>query len=212
MYTFAAFSVKKNNIDHIVNLEDYIKSGVLELYVLNLLEISEREEIARMVVLHPRIRQEIYDIERTLEQHALSAGLVPAPGLKTEILQAVAESAAAQKKLPQLIHKHAVYQDWLNHVAQHFPEAQTAANFMAVITEQENWKQLLVVSSFDIAPESHEDQYESFLILKGKCRCTVGTAVFDLEAGGFTRIPLATTHDVAIIDGPVMAIVQYSRF
>ncbi|MNK28891.1 Cupin domain protein [compost metagenome] len=84
-----------------------------------------------------------------------------------------------------------------------------ATNYSQLIIETIGLTQVLFVSELDIEEESHANEYESFLILKGKCRCTVDRHVFYLEPGRYTEIPLRTNHRVEVIEGPVMAIVQY---
>lgn len=56
-----------------------------------------------------------------------------------------------------------------------------ATNYSQLIIETIGLTQVLVVSELDIEEESHANEYESFLILKGKCRCTVDRHVFYLN-------------------------------
>lgn len=193
-----------------MKLESYIESGILELYVLDLLDETERLTVQEMIILHPELRVELQNIEVALESYAVNTSVEPSSGLKAKIEQAIFHTPSlkiADKDL--LVNENSDLQQWLKMVEVRFPEALTADNFCEVWREAEGVKQVLVVSSFDIPDETHDDVYESFFILQGNCKCTVGTESFYRKAGGYIGIPLNENHQVEVIDGPVMAIVQY---
>lgn len=192
-----------------MKLESYIESGILELYVLDLLDEAERLAVQEMIILYPVLEQEIGNIEKTLEDYARYTGVEPSSGLRIKIEQAIAGIPAEVEPGKLLVNEHSDLQQWLNLIEARFPEALTADNFCEVWREAEGLKQVLVVSSFDIEDETHDDVYESFFILKGRCKCTVGSESFYREAGGYIGIPLNEHHQVEVIDAPVMAIVQY---
>jgi len=194
-----------------VKLESYIQSGILELYVLDLLDEPERLSVQKMIILYPKLREEIANIESALEAHAKEAAVEPSLGLRAKIEQTIANMASQHKNESEelLVSEKSDLQQWLNLVERRFPEALTADNFCELWREGKGLKQVLVVSSFDIPDETHGDVYESFFILKGRCKCTVGSESFYREAGGYIGIPLNEHHEVEVIEAPVMAIVQY---
>lgn len=53
-----------------MNIQDYISSGVLELYVLGDLSDKERKEVETLMDQHPEVKQEIDQIEEALIQFA----------------------------------------------------------------------------------------------------------------------------------------------
>ncbi|WP_316781134.1 cupin domain-containing protein [Pedobacter antarcticus] len=193
-----------------MNLQTYIESGILELYVLNMLDETTYNEVQDCILKYPELTGEIASIEKALENYALQNAVEPSAALKAKIEQALFTTSinfSQGEVVP--INELSDYHKWLDFVSAYFPEALNAENFAELVTDDQRIKQVLVVSSFDIDEESHADEYESFLILKGRCRCTVDNEVFYLEPGGYTQIPLNTNHRVEIIEGPVMAIVQY---
>ena len=191
-----------------LNLQTYIESGILELYVLNLLHDSERAEVQDMISKYPELHQEIEAIEVSLESYAQTHAVEPSFGLLERIERSILETGRAPFELTP-IDENSDIQKWLRFVTDQFPEALHAENFCEPIGEQPGLTQVLVVSSVDIEDETHEEVYESFLILQGKCKCTVDGHSFYLETGGYTQIPLLTNHKVEIVEGPVMAVVQY---
>jgi mannose-6-phosphate isomerase-like protein (cupin superfamily) len=191
-----------------LNLQTYIESGILELYVLNLLHEQERAEVQDMVLKYPELNDEIEAIEVALESYAQVHAVEPSFGLQERIERRILETSTTALSLTP-VNENSDVQEWLRFVADQFPEAFHAENFCGPIGEQPGLTQVLVVSSVDIEDETHHDVYESFLILRGKCKCTVDGHSFYLETGGYTQIPLQTNHKVEIVEGPVMAVVQY---
>lgn len=57
------------------NIEEYISSGILELYVYGALDEKESREVSAALKEHPEIRKEVEEIERALQD--LSAGAAP---------------------------------------------------------------------------------------------------------------------------------------
>lgn len=193
-----------------MNLKTYIASGILELYVLNMLDQPQVAEVEEMLSNYPELQAEVLAISTALETAAFKHAVEPSDGLFAKIEQHLfGSSDAGNDSELSIIDDKSDYTMWLDLVKVKFPAALTASNFCEPIVQSQGLTQMLVVSSFDIEEESHAHEYESFLILKGKCRCTVEGQVFYLEAGGFTQIPLEVIHKVEVIDGPVMAIVQY---
>jgi mannose-6-phosphate isomerase-like protein (cupin superfamily) len=194
-----------------VNLQTYIESGILELYVLDLLDESANAQVQDMLLKHPDLIKEAASIEKALEDYALQNAIEPTVGLRGKIEQVLFSTTGNNLSREEIIpiNERSDHLKWYNFVVDSFPEALHTENFAELIADADGWKQMLVVSSVDIEEESHADEYESFLILKGKCRCIVDGDVFYLEPGGYTEIPLKTNHRVEVVEGPVMAVVQY---
>ncbi|MBI1223697.1 MAG: hypothetical protein GC192_00550 [Bacteroidetes bacterium] len=70
-----------------MNLQAYITSGILELYVHGLASPEEIREVEAMAEQHPEVRQEIIAIQQTLERYSDVHGVQPPDGLKDKIMQ-----------------------------------------------------------------------------------------------------------------------------
>ncbi|AVR46107.1 anti-sigma factor [Christiangramia fulva] len=57
------------------NIEEYISSGILELYVYGALDEKESREVSEALEQNPQLKKEVEEIERSLQQ--LSAGVAP---------------------------------------------------------------------------------------------------------------------------------------
>lgn len=59
------------------NIKSYIESGILELYVLGDLSVLEMAEVEQMAQLHPEIKAELEEIEKTMSNVANSLTVEP---------------------------------------------------------------------------------------------------------------------------------------
>jgi len=64
----------------------YIESGILELYVLGQLTVQEQREVEEMAAKFPEVKQEITMIELAMEQYAMQNAIEPSAGLKDQIM------------------------------------------------------------------------------------------------------------------------------
>jgi hypothetical protein len=70
-----------------LELDHYIKSGIIESYVLGLASSTEIEELQYMRRLYPSLNAEIVAVERRLERNALEEAVLPPAKLKERIFQ-----------------------------------------------------------------------------------------------------------------------------
>ena len=77
-----------------MNIEAYIASGILELYVAGLLTEEEVQEVQQMADSHPEVLTEIRQIEEALESYAdVTSGKVPS----TDMLKSVMRKIEAEE-------------------------------------------------------------------------------------------------------------------
>ena len=88
------------------DLQAYIESGVLELYVLGDLSAEEKEQVEAMLEKHPELRHELGEIERALEKYAEKHAIEPEAGLRNTILGGldIREEASVTPMLAQNQH------------------------------------------------------------------------------------------------------------
>lgn len=69
-----------------MDIKAYISSGILEKYVLGLVNESERQEIEQYILQYPEIRMEVNQIEAAVEKYAQSKAVAPPSGLLNTIM------------------------------------------------------------------------------------------------------------------------------
>lgn len=83
-----------------MNIQEYIQSGVLELYAMGALPPEEMREVEGLASAHPEIRKEISAIELALGELATVVARAPRPGLKQEILGKIGSADAGESAPP----------------------------------------------------------------------------------------------------------------
>lgn len=197
-----------------LNLKTYIESGVLELYVLALLSETEQKDVAKMLAAYPELHIEIDKIQASLENKALANAIQPSAQLKNRVLDSIEnlqkEKLMDMNDLP-LINKFSIHHHWLNLVGSFGRLELVDGRYIKVLRQDDSVTQLLIISETPIAEETHEEEYESFLILSGECKCTVAGVVSFMKPGDFMEIPLFEPHHVELASPQVMAILQHIK-
>ncbi|RYZ99394.1 MAG: anti-sigma factor [Sphingobacteriaceae bacterium] len=76
------------------NIQSYIESGILELYVLGNVTPEEKLQVEEMMALHQTVRAEVDEIERALEVYAGKNAVEPAADNCTHILNSLVSNLA----------------------------------------------------------------------------------------------------------------------
>jgi quercetin dioxygenase-like cupin family protein len=194
-----------------MNVKEYIESGVIEDYCLGLLSPDEMQAVAHNAVLYAEVKHEIEAYENALVKYAGEfAGNNP-QGLKRNILDAIGnlelEENITENNTP-VINKYSDAQNWLRFVKPLLPAALEGPCIIHPLPPKDGIEQFIYWTNLDVPHETHEDEQETILLLEGKCRCFIDDEPYDLQAGDFLSIPLHKQHNVEILNGPVMAIVQ----
>jgi mannose-6-phosphate isomerase-like protein (cupin superfamily) len=194
-----------------LNLQPYIASGILELYVLDLLSQAEKIGVERMLKVYPILREEVLAIETALENYAHINAIPPSKKLEKEITEIVNNLSIEQhisfEQLPR-INEYSNYLNWLPLIEPIKPNKIDDGIFNKVLQHNEQITQVLVVSEINIPEEIHDDELESFLILEGNCECIVSGKSRFMGPGDFMAIPLYEPHDVIVKSKQVIAILQ----
>ncbi|MFC4210883.1 cupin domain-containing protein [Pedobacter lithocola] len=191
---------------------DILESGLLELYVLNLLEGDELSQVENLRLTSSAVRDEINKIELFFEQDALQHSVSVSTEIDAQMLklfnQLNSKTDLDISNLP-LIDEDTNYQNWLSLIENLIPRNGVDGTFTHLLTANDKVMQMLVVSEIDIKEEIHENELESFLILEGTCICTIDNSDFNMAAGDYMSIPLHKSHTVKITSPSVTAILQH---
>jgi mannose-6-phosphate isomerase-like protein (cupin superfamily) len=197
-----------------MDIKAYIASGIIEDYCLGVLNEQEMQEVDRLAADYALIRKEIISYQQSFEKYARSFARPTPEGLRKKTLalfdNLLKEESAQTDELP-LLNKYSDSKKWLIKVAPLLPSKLESDLFVHVLQDNEEVEQLLMWTKVDIPDEVHVHEKESFIVLEGECECFVDGRVIKLKAGEFIDIPLHTHHDVKVVKGPVLAVVQRLR-
>lgn len=77
-----------------MNKEDIISSGLLELYALGISSPEETAQVTEWVKQFPELKQEIDDIEMSLEAYAKANAIEPSPEVKSKLFASINKTEA----------------------------------------------------------------------------------------------------------------------
>ncbi|MDF2437630.1 MAG: hypothetical protein K0Q95_2006 [Bacteroidota bacterium] len=186
------------------DIRKYIESGILEMYVLGILDEKECAEVEKMAASHAEVKAEIDTITNTLQQFASQNTEAPHPAIKPLLMATIDFSermlAGEEPTFPPVLNEHSKisdYEQWINRedmvISDDFQDMfAKIIGFTPEVTSAIVW-----ISS--IAPhEVHDDEYEKFLIIEGTCDITIGDTVHSLVPGDYLSIPLHVGHHVKV--------------
>jgi anti-sigma-K factor RskA len=75
------------------NIQEYLDSGVIEMYVLDQLSDAEREAVEKLATQYPEIHQEIEEVEAAMGTYHAAEGLTPPDYILSNILAETARVA-----------------------------------------------------------------------------------------------------------------------
>lgn len=80
-----------------INVKEYIESGIIEDYVLGLLTAPERSDVERYLILHNEIAAELESVTASLSIFAVLGAVEPKPYMQQRIWDAVGSLTASTK-------------------------------------------------------------------------------------------------------------------
>ena len=194
-----------------MSLKDYIDSGMIEDYCLGLLTPDEMEDVAKHAKIHPEIKERINEYQLALKQYAAELSPYTGKSQKKQLMEIIdnleAETSIDIKTLP-LINKYSNLKKWLPLAKSVLPSALEEPTLIHELRDEKGINQFLLWTIVDAPYELHEDVYETLLLLEGECICRVGEDAYHLNTGDFLAIPLHKHHNLEVVKGPVLLLVQ----
>ena len=194
---------------------EFIESGILETYVLGSASPEQTAEVERMVAAHEEVKKELYNLEISLENYALTQARPVDPTIKPFLMATIKYmeriQAGEQTSFPPKLHENSLISDfstWLDRPE--FSLAEPLDEFEAqIIAANEDMTTAVVWIRNGAPPETHKREIETFLIVEGTCKIVVDGKDNFLVPGDVFTIPLYKTHHVRVTSNfPCKVILQ----
>jgi mannose-6-phosphate isomerase-like protein (cupin superfamily) len=195
-----------------MELNEFLNSGMLELYLINTLHPEEVSLVESMRKLYPEVHAELAKLESFLEEDAIRNAVSPHTRMDEKMALMFNNLEAEQNmqlSATPLISALSNADAWLELVTPLLPENYSGERFEKLLRHENGVMQVLVISATDVEEEVHESLDESFLILKGTCICHIGEHFINMGPGDFMQIPLNLPHTVTITSESITAILQH---
>ncbi len=185
-------------------VQDYINSGILELYVLGMTTVEENIEISKLAAENSDIQIEIAAIEKTI----LLTSEEIAPELSPEIKALTMATIDYMERLKNgeeyvvapSLNKNSKIADFITWIDR--PNMQVSEDYetveVKIISANPEVTTAIVWLKHGSPIEVHDNELEHFLIIEGTCTIKIGDEDHQLVAGDYLSIPLYIGHSVAV--------------
>lgn len=187
-----------------MDVNEYIESGILELYVLGQLSEEENSQVKAMSEKHEEIRKEIENIENALSGYASATGINVDPTAKPMLLASIDYTSRIKQgealSYPPLLSENSLvsdYEEWLKRPDMVQP-ADADNIFLKIIGYTTEVTTAIVWVKEFTPSEIHHREFERFLIIEGTCEISIEGKVQQLKAGSYLEIPLHAEHHVKV--------------
>lgn len=187
-----------------MNIENYINSGIIEMYVMGVLNEKENQEVKLLSSTYPEISAEVERISITLENYAIANKKTPSPSVKPMLMATLEYMQRLENGEPFTIAptlnkqtKAGDFAKWVERSDMQAP-AEYNSSFAKIISHTPECSTAIVWLKEGSPKETHDNQLESFFILEGTCDIVVNNEVFPLYPGDQFTVPLHATHYVKV--------------
>lgn len=198
-----------------LNPQNFIDSGILELYVLGKTTEAENAEVLMMSANFTSVFNEIVAIELSLEKYALLHSVPLDITIKPFILATIDFTERMGNGelpgFPPLLNTTSGIEDyaqWLNRSDMVLPIDFEEIHAKIIGYNKEALTAIIWLKNGSPV-EIHDDEYERFLIVEGTCTITIDNEEFNLKSGDVLSIPLYKKHFLKVTSSiPCKAILQ----
>ncbi len=187
-----------------MSIDQLKSSGLLELYVMGNVTESEQLMIEKAIADNPSLKQEIKDIEESLEAYAqlnaiptdvstkpmILAMLDYSERLKNGEVPIPAPSLSPQSEISDFL-------PWLERSDMQEPDEYEAMHGK-IISADDHKTTMIVWLKHGAPDETHIDEIEKFLVCEGSCNIIIGDQTHSLTTGDYIAIPLFVNHRVEV--------------
>lgn len=185
-------------------IQDYINSGVLELYVLGMTTEEENIEIAKLAIENIDVENEIKAIENEFQLTAQANVPEISPAAKAMVMATIDYTERLKNGeeyvVPPLLNKNSKiedYETWISKANMQVSEEYETID-AKIISASPEAATIIVWLKHGAPIEVHDKEYEHFLIVEGSCTITIGEDVHNLVPGDYLSIPLYIGHSVKV--------------
>lgn len=188
-----------------IDIKEYIESGILELYALGLTSAEETAGVNDMLIKYPELSLELDEILSALV-NTNNAKNTPTPSVTIKpFLEAVVNYQDRIMKgeaitVPPILSPTSTiseFSPWINNPTCAIPDDFSQFHAHLIGLNQEAITAIAWIKN--MAPEeTHNNDYERFLVIEGSCDIFIGEAKHTLNVGDYFEIPLHTAHTLIV--------------
>lgn len=186
------------------DLNSFIESGILEIYVLGLASGAEVREVEEMAAAYDLVRKEIDAITEALKLYSESKAQAVNGTLKPMLLAGIDYEERLKngelQTFPPILNNSSTIEDfseWLNRKDMAMPDDFNGMHVKIIGYTPEASTAIVWIQN-ETPYEVHTDEHEKFLIVEGTCDIDIDGNIHSLVPGNYLSIPLHAGHVVKV--------------
>jgi mannose-6-phosphate isomerase-like protein (cupin superfamily) len=186
------------------NIESFILSGILEIYVLGMASAEEMREVEEMAYTHKEIQKKIEEISEALKTYAESYSKLPNITIKPMIMASIDYEerlkSGEQPSFPPILNSNSTiedYSEWTNRKDMALPDDFNDI-YLKIIGYTPQASTAISWLKSETPYEVHTNEHEKFLVLEGTCDIDIDGDIHSLIPGDYLSIPLHAGHVVRV--------------
>ncbi len=186
------------------DINTFIQSGILEMYVLGATTPAESELVSVMAAMHSDVRDEIDAISEALETYGQANAIEPHPSVRPFVMAMIEYTERLKNgetpTFPPALHagsRPGDYAPWLDRTDLQLTEPLEDA-YAHIVGQTTESTTAIVWLKYGAPPETHTTEHERIMVLEGTCDVTIGEHVHSLKRGDVLVIPLHINHFVQV--------------
>ena len=197
-----------------MEIKDIISSGLIEMYCMGLASADEIKLIEKFASQSKEVKDEIESVHESLNQYALASSQNPSPLLKNKIISYILNAKRKNQpfQFPPRLTSSSTISEWLNYITENNIAAPENYDEVFLIDLPGNEKQFTYIAwakKGAVVEESHENEDEYLLMLKGHCSVTINGKIGYYKEGDVIFIPGKTLHRAeSLSDEPMILVGQ----
>jgi quercetin dioxygenase-like cupin family protein len=189
------------------DIKDFIASGIIEMYCMGLASDEEKIQVESLAQTNSEIRDEIAAVTEALHLYSVASSKSPAYNLRQQIISGL--KSVSVPPLPPLL-KNSTVDDWIKYLEQNNISAPDDFNMVHLVDLPGNDKQTTYVvwaKKGAVVEESHDDEDEYLLMVKGHCSVTINGKIGFYNTGDLVYIPKMNVHRAEALSDEVMLLI-----
>jgi len=185
-------------------LQQFIDSGILEMYVLGHVSADEACEVERMAGIYTEVMDELNEISLALERYAATHSAEPEPFAFHFLMARIAYEDrlknGEEQTFPPKLHEGSLiadYDTWLNRTDLQLGDQFDGAH-RHIIGAEQGMTTAIVWLQHGAPTETHTKELEQFLVVEGSCEIHVADEVYHMQRGDVLIVPLHKPHHVKV--------------
>jgi quercetin dioxygenase-like cupin family protein len=197
-----------------MEIKEFVASGIIEMYCLGIATDEEKNQVEKLAQESTEVRDEITAVSDALTSYAIASSESPAAFLKNKIMETIANSEKNKEKIqfPPRISLSSTAEEWLQYLSDNKISSPAQYDSIHLMDLPGNEKQVTYIAwakKGAVVEESHDDEDEYLLMLKGYCSIVIDGKTGYYKAGDIVFIPKKSVHRAEILsDEPMLVIGQ----